>query len=390
MKSGRYNIFRAVTLVIGHLLGRLSGEEQQEYADLLQETGLKEADWAGDVLKRELSSTDARFDARQAYKRFRLHAFRRMALRKQRMQMAAACLIPLLMAAGGVFIWLSRHSPQTTGNPIPPVESKAFIELADGSSIALAALPQGELAEQDGTVIEQDSGKLVYVQNRIPPNDERVLYNTLHVPRGGEYMLQLADGTRVWVNSDSRLRYPVQFTAKTRDVFLEGEAYFEVSRREQHPFVVHTSAGKVHVLGTAFNVHDYAEEPAVVTTLVHGKVEYVGRHGSRAALIPGHQVIDRKGGDQLIVQPVNTEEYTGWKDGLCIFYNYSLEQIMQIIGRSYDVEVSYETDRLKALRFTGELKRYGDVRDFLRFIETGGDVAFVVKEKHIYCKVKSK
>jgi len=216
----------------------------------------------------------------------------------------------------------------------------------------------------------------------------RLIYNVLNVPRGGEFSLILADGTQVWVNSDSRLRYPVQFGSGKREVFLQGEAYFEVAEDSEHPFVVHTSLGQVEVLGTEFNIQDYADESQVITTLVNGVVKYAATDGENCLLKPGFQVVDEVGTEKLQIREVNLDEYVGWKNGLYIFYDDTLEKIMQRISRNYDVEVEFKNENLKKLRFSGELERYDQVEAFLRIVELGGDAVFVVEGKKIKIEPK--
>ena len=141
-------------------------------------------------------------------------------------------------------------------------------------------------------------------------------------------------------------------------------------------------------MGTAFNVQDYHNERQVVTTLVNGKVQYFDGSGKSCLLEPGFQVVDTRNGHELQIRKVNLEEYVGWKDGLYTFYNYTLEEIMRTVERNYDVLVSFAVERLKTLRFTGDLQKYDDVEKFLRFIEMGGDVVFVLEGKKIRIEPK--
>ena len=147
-----------------------------------------------------------------------------------------------------------------------------------------------------------------------------LVYNTIDIPIGGEYQLVLADGTKVWLNADSKLRFPVSFTAERREVYLEGEAYFEVAKDSEHPFIVHISRGAIEVLGTGFNVRDYREEQKTVTTLVQGKVVYRPERqpGREIMLEPGFQIKDEEGGS-LQPRKVDVILYTGWKDGKYVF-----------------------------------------------------------------------
>lgn len=380
MKRRGYTVFQAIHLVIGYLLGELSDEEKKTYTQLLKDTGLRGEDWDGKALQRELRK-DKRFDAEEAYRQFLHRVPRKSFIRRVRWsRVAALWLLPLMIGAVGWYFGHRGDSEQKIMAQIYPVSSKAFVELADGRNIELNALGD-TLAEVDGTLIRHDSGKLVYSGKMNSEN--KLLYNVLNVPRGGEYTLCLSDGSKVWLNSASRLRYPVQFAGNRREVFLSGEAYFEVAHDTEHPFVVNTSLGKVEVLGTEFNVQDYEDEKQVVTTLVNGKVKYSNGVGKDCLLNPGYQVIAHQQGGDLQVQKVNLKEYVGWKEGMYTFYDYTLEKIMRTVERNYDVQVFFAAEDLKMLRFTGDLEKYDHVEKFLRFIELGGDVAFVVEGKTI-------
>ena len=211
-----------------------------------------------------------------------------------------------------------------------------------------------------------------------------MVYNTIDIPIGGEYQLVLADGTKVWLNADSKLRFPVSFTAERREVYLEGEAYFEVAKDSEHPFIVHISRGAIEVLGTGFNVRDYREEQKTVTTLVQGKVVYRSERqpGREIMLEPGFQIKDEEGGS-LQPRKVDVILYTGWKDGKYVFENATLEEIMQVLSRWYDIAVFYKREEVKKLHFTGDLERYKTINDFLEFMEIGGNVRFSIKGKTV-------
>ena len=386
MKRRGYTIFRAIDLIFKKLLGELSPEEQEAYKKLLKDTNLKEEDWSGDALSQGLSE-DTRFDANESYKQFLKQVPRKNRTRRLILQAAAFWLIPLIIAGSIWFVWNQQGVDDQSLAQIHPVSSKAYIELADGSSIELTDT-NNSLSEKDGTVINQDAGQLVYTKKKKYKGE--LIYNTLRIPRGGEYILVLSDSTKVWLNADSRLKYPVQFIGETREVFLEGEAYFEVKENAAQPFIVHTSTGKIKVLGTAFNIKDYENEQQVVTTLVNGSVKYLSNLNEDHILKPGFQLVEQRDGSDLTVKKVNLDEHIGWKDGLYIFYNATLEEIMQTVERNYDVQVTYAAERLKKLRFSGQLKKYAEVSKILEFIELGGDVTFDIDGKNILIKAKPK
>ena len=194
---------------------------------------------------------------------------------------------------------------------------------------------------------------------------------------------ELPDHSVVWLNSGSKLRYPTVFQKDNRNVELTGEAYFQVERDESRPFLVHTSRGCVKVLGTEFNVRDYPEEYRVVTTLVNGSVQFTGKDKKKVVLKPGFQVIADSLTGVSDVREVNLREYVGWRSGLYVFSHLTLEELMRVVERNYDVTVFFANEECKQLVFSGDLQKYETVEHFLRFIETGGDVRFVVKERTI-------
>lgn len=384
MKREGQNIFEVTHLIIKAFLDDLSGEEREKYERLMNEPGLlNNARELGDkeYILSELKK-EPRFRSGEAYRK--LEKYMHETTRKRRIRrmsrVAVAAVLLLLLGTGYYLFRADPMEPERQEIAIVPMSAKAYITLADGIRVDLMKPKKEDFKEKDGTLITRDSACVVYNQQE---KVTEVIYNELSVPRGGEYMLVLSDGTRVWVNADSRLKFPVQFTGKNRDVYLlNGEIYFEVTRDEEHPFRVHTSRGMVTVLGTEFNVRDYAGEREVVTTLAKGSVRYE-ENGKEVVLQPGEQVAAGKEDGNLSVREVNTREYTGWKDGQYVFYNQTLEVLMENIGRMYDVTVFFGNPEVKQLRFSGDLQKYERVEHFLRYIETGGDVCFIVKDKTI-------
>lgn len=294
--------------------------------------------------------------------------------------------VALAIIAVGIGLSHRLHRERHTGEPllaqlvISPGRSVATITLANGEQLSLGNNNRN-VREENGTILKMDSSVVTY-RGTTTENSE-ITYNTLSVPAGGEYRLVLADNTKVWMNASSKLKYPVVFSGKQREVFLEGEAYFEVEKDGQHPFVVHTSRGIIKVLGTGFNVRDYQEEARVVTTLVEGKVVYrPAERFEEVFLSPGFQLEDN-GIDELSPRQVDVGMYVGWKDGKYVFEDATLEEIMQVLSGWYDVTVFYKREELKHLHFTGDLERYENINDFLHFMELGGKVIFNIHEKTI-------
>lgn len=373
-------ISHLVTLHIAGLLDETGKKRLQELSDEFGLSAIEPAKIVDRIGEKE------EFDYLPAYAQFRQGTWclkRKHRRRVIRLCYAAIAVLALFVGTG-LLLKLKPSSVNSselkTSTLIVPGCSKAFITLASGEKIELGRIKQ-TLQEQDGTWLTFDSAGIQYKGRN---ENGQMIYNTLTVPLGGEYRLILSDGSRVWMNAGSVLKYPIHFTGQQREVFLEGEGYFEVEKDEAHPFLVHTSRGIVRVVGTSFNVRDYPDENKVVTTLVHGGVVYRSeiRHAKEISLQPGYQVED--GADSgLTYRPVDVEMYTGWKDGKYIFEDTTLEEIMQVLSRWYDIEVFYKRDQIKNLHFTGDLERYHTINDFLEFLEIGGNIHFTVKGKTV-------
>ena len=218
---------------------------------------------------------------------------------------------------------------------------------------------------------------LAYAEDSVR---EEVVYNELMVPVGGESFVMLEDSSRVWLNADSRLRYPSRFEGEERRIELEGEAYFEV-RRGERPFVVETSRGDVRVLGTSFDVRAYGDE-AMTATLVTGRVRYEGE-GEKVTLAPGEQVRVSDGG-KVEKRQVDVEEYVGWREGVYVFDKRPLADIMRDLERWYGVDIVFMTEELKGLPFTGYVERYDKIDTFLDLLRSTGELTYSVDDKRIY------
>ena len=206
-----------------------------------------------------------------------------------------------------------------------------------------------------------------------------IVYNKLSVPKGGEYRIELEDGTKVWINSASRLRYPVVFSGDTREVYLEGEAYFEVRRDSSRPFIVHAGDQRVTVLGTSFGMTCYANEVNDYTTLVSGKVKVELQQGKQAFVLkPGTQVEYNKESGMVRERRVDVAEFVAWKEGKYVFKQ---KRILSTLSRWYDFEVFYQNSEMKEVLFSGELRRFDDFNYLLQLIERTSDVKFIIDKK---------
>ncbi len=307
-------------------------------------------------------------------------------------RIAAIFLLPLIFGGVTYFYFnnliVNKKINEQRYAEIKPGSSKATLTLGDGRSIILDSAAVVSLTEVDGTQIEKDQKELHY-EKQERTNSKHQVFNTINVPRGGEYKLTLADGTRVYLNSMTVLKYPVQFSSDKREVELIGEAYFEVKKNAEKPFVVKTKEMEVTVLGTSFNVNAYEESKNSVTTLVEGKVKLTHPlTGDERILSPNQQaVMDNLSGDFLLKE-VDVSLFTSWKDGQLIFYDMSLEDIMILLTRWYSAKVFYQNPEVKNLRFSGSLDKYDDIDKFLDIIEATQKVNVRVSDNTILFAAK--
>ena len=276
------------------------------------------------------------------------------------------------------------------------VEQVPVVTGKSGMKCAELILPRGEVIRLDSasnvlfvadslTRVINDGNTLIY---KAGEDDGQVEYHTIRVPRGGEYNLQLADGSKVYLNAGSSLCYPVRFVGDRREVTLTGEGYFEVVKDSTQPFIVKAGDIDVRVLGTTFNVNAYSEKEVIATTLVEGKVQVNYRTGHQV-ITPGMQLVYDKQDGKVNVREVDTEVYTSWKDGYYYFKREALENIMDVLVQWYDLNVFYQHPDLKSLEFGGRLKRYEDIRYLLKKMEETHDVEFIIKGKTITVKRKT-
>lgn len=305
---------------------------------------------------------------------------------------AVAASLTLILTVGTLFFLESRKSvPEVlyqaetkVTDSILPGGVKAELRLADGSTVRLNGNHMDSLPEQPGSAVVAGNKGVSY-EDKQPMNE--LVYNTLRIPRGGEYSLTLGDGTVVYLNSETELRYPVQFIGEERRVFLSGEAYFEVKRNEEKPFIVETAHSKVEVLGTSFNLRSYSDEEKVAATLVEGKVRLVADNNTNINLLPGEQgIVDQMG--RLTKREVDTYIYTAWKDGNFVFRKQPLEEVMRIIARWYDVNVYFIHASQRNISFSGNVKRYDDFEKILEMLQMTGSTRFEVNNKDVFIREK--
>jgi transmembrane sensor len=267
---------------------------------------------------------------------------------------------------------------------IAPGSNKAVLTLADGTKISLTDVENGQLATQSGIVVTKNAnGQLVYtVNNTVQGNlSADVSYNTISTPRGGQYQINLPDGTSVWLNSASSLRFPVNFSnLRERKVELIGEAYFEVKSNKSKPFRVASEGQTVEVLGTHFNVMAYPNEKNLETTLLEGKVS-VKTGGTEKSIVPGEQSQLRNGSIKVL-KLADPESVVAWKNNLFQFDNMDIDKVLRQIERWYDVEVNYVGAR-PDVYFTGVIPKDVKVSRILMALEQACGVKFVIEGRTI-------
>ena len=275
------------------------------------------------------------------------------------------------------------NTPSLVKTDIFPGANKATLTLDDGSEIIL---DKGNIYQTPNA--NSNGEEIIYETNTN--NNEEVSYNYLTIPRGGQFFVKLSDGTNVWLNSETQLKYPVNFIdGKTREVELVyGEAYFDVSHSTEHngaSFVVKNQMQNIEVLGTEFNIKAYKDNPVYYTTLIEGKVN-VSNDVSQKILSPGEQSIVNGKSDNINIRKVDVNYEVAWKNGLFMFKKESLQEMLKTLSRWYDVEVVFENEERKGEIFSGMLKRSDKLEDLLNNLEETGDVKFLIENQKVIVK----
>lgn len=291
--------------------------------------------------------------------------------------LALATSILLAITVGAMFLFTKYRA---TGNEeilahiqeVKPGSVKARIEFDSGQIIELDKIQTGTILEENGVhIVKQKDGTIAY-ELKSNQDIHTPTYNTIITPRGGEYSVVLPDGSRVWLNTASRLRYPIAFNSKKREVELEGEAYFEVVQQntkegKRIPFIVRTQEQELEVLGTSFNINSYNQN--IITTLVEGSVALTyANTRQKQVLEPSQQSTYSKKEKRLSVAKVDPFYTIAWKSGKFAFNDASIYEVMEDIARWYDIEVNYQGD-LSSVRYSGTISRFEDFKQLLQIIE---------------------
>ena len=303
---------------------------------------------------------------------------------------AAAALILLFIGLGTYYNFIATNDSETTvittpvlaKKDLPPGRSRAILTLSNGSTVVLDSIGNGFVTQQSNTqIVKTAKGQLSYTT--LNQNSKELVYNSVSTPRGGQYQLVLPDGTKVWLNAASSIRFPVAFVGKERKVTITGEAYFEVAKDKKKPFIVSSANMDVEVLGTHFNVSAYAEESIVKTTLLEGSVK-INNKKSEVYLVPGQQSQLNNSGQFSIKNNIDVDKEIAWTKGKFQFNSNTIQEIMLQLSRWYDVEVIYQ-GKVSSETFSAIIKRSSNISQVLKLMEASG-VKFDIEGKKIYVK----
>ncbi|MGN6298132.1 MAG: FecR family protein [Ginsengibacter sp.] len=299
---------------------------------------------------------------------------------------AAAVIILCMLSVSAYFLFKPRQEDQIgktasihkEKNDVSPGRNTAMLTLANGTTINLDSAANGALTTQGNAKILNVNGLLSY--NTVGNKSSEVVYNTISTPRGGQYQLMLADGSKVWLNAASSLRFPASFVGKERKVELLGEAYFEVAKNAAMPFKVKVHGMEVEVLGTHFNINSYDNESIVRTTLLEGSIK-INKDDKSSLLKPGQQAQMNEAGEIKIINNVDVEEAIAWKEGKFQFDKADIHAIMRQLARWYDVEVEYKGN--VSSHFGGTISRDVNLSQVLNMLHLTGEVNFKIEGKKV-------
>ena len=336
--------FEIARIIQKSLKGQLSESEERQLSDWRKVSGENERAFqrmiSEDFYTVGMEKLET-YDYRVAYGRFLQRKYQQRRKRRFLINVArvAAVALPFIIALV-LYVGLNRDEEQTLypslATNILPGTSKAVLTLANGQMIPLGKEAADSTIITDGTQISASGSGVIYASGG---ESESIVYNKLEIPRGGEFCLTLSDGTRVWLNSETSIQYPVAFGAKERRVFVQGEAYFEVVKDAKKPFTVQFMSSSVTVLGTSFNIRAYPEEKQSQTTLAEGSVR-IYSPGSSMLLKPGEQAEVNALSGKMVKREVEVKSFTSWKDGRFVFEQQPLEDIMRTLERWYDMVIS--------------------------------------------------
>ncbi len=386
------SIFENSRLITNKILGRLTEQEEEIFDKWINHSKQNQRFYRRVKDNQNFQSRNEQFESintEQAWDEFTT----RLGIKKKTsktiifFKYAAAIFLPILIGYSAYYFMnqnVGQKNNMVMLADIKPGIRKAILVLSNGQNIDLDKQDVATIKEEDGTVIGKANDELTYIGNQTGKS-KKTLRNTLVISKGEEYSIVLSDSTKVFLNSMSKLAFPVRFSGNKREVTLEGEAYFEVHKDSQHPFIVTVNGMQINVLGTSFNVNAYPDEQNVYTTLVEGKVmiNQVNQENKKMYLEPDQQAIFSKLDSEMKIRNVDAKQYMQWTTGTYTFTNQSLDEIMKSLSRWYDFTYSFSDESLKTIRFEGGLNKYESIEPILEIITRTEKVNYKIEGKEI-------
>ena len=382
--------YRLATIIIRVKLGNVTEEERSELLDWLDESEENRRTYKriirGEAIRERIAGEE-RIGKETDYEKIRISVVRSLVGRRRsrrvrlwRSVAAAACIcavaVTVLWELSGV-----RAVPEAMPLAGQQTETaKVKLILHSGEQIALEQKKEQRIESGDA-VIKNEHGQLIYESKNNLATEE--LFNKVVTAIGGEYALILSDGTRVWLNADSELEYPVEFVKKERIVKLSGEAYFEVAPNPEQPFIVEAGGIQTRVLGTAFNFSAYRGENASTITLLTGKVAVSAPGHAERVLLPGQQLKYDAENRKTVIKEVDAEDFVVWKDGLFLFNDCGLEEIIPRLSRWYGVTFHYDREKFGDLKFYIKTRRYEDIGTILNLLKLTENVTYSIEGNEV-------
>lgn len=321
--------------------------------------------------RRAMKDMESRIAAPQPF-------IRRPWSRVRTITLSVAGLAAAIVLLFGFYTYYQNLTPE---KPKAIVAQVASSKITHGSTQAVLTLENGDTLHL-GSSAKDNAAKMAEGHSVFSGGHAKLSVST---PRGGEFKITLEDGTEVWLNAETQLRYPERFGDGERRVAVTGEAFFKVAKDSKRPFYVETAGQVVRVYGTEFNVHAYPEDKSVATTLVEGSIalQAASGNGSQLMLTPGHQALFDKLSHEASVKSVDTEVVTSWRSGSFVFENQNLGDIMQTLSRWYDFDYKFADASLAHTEFMGSIPRYGEFADVVEILETSGGLKFRIKGRTV-------
>ena len=379
-----------IRLILGHWAGKLSEPEKKELDNWLAQSEKHRIyfqKWCDDERQNELLSKIGCYDPGEGWQQV---VRKRNMRRNRRWWLVAAASVAILF--GGLAVY--RYSKIPVSLPLASEETSIY----PGKRMARLITPSGETVLLDTLrqtdtqqmKLHNDQGRVVIQAACGDANGDQPVYHCLEVPRGGEFSFLLPDSTTVFLNAESRLRFPDRFVpGSERIVYLSGEAYFDVKRDPRSPFLVCLEHSVVKVTGTSFNVKAYPDDTNEATTLISGTVSMgIGTTEQWIVLKPGEQGYYDATRKTLLQQTVDVNYYTAWKDGVFAFYRQPLEEVMKTLGCWYLFDTHYQNEALKSILYTGKINRHASIREVLHTFELMDELTFDIKGKEVIVRRK--